>query len=484
MITCLHCGFENPVNHRFCQNCGKSLEALTQPQLDFIGKQAQPEADAQNSPSTLDGYSDNYRSNPDQDADRQLVERQPEELDPDLSSVDLASEAAISATQVAEPKILTVENDQPQLLAASDPISQVSSAAAEAEAINSIANQIPDDISPDLVSQINFSDSQEDQQEALSAVEKVEEQLINSLSEAEFAELQSISSEPEDTEITRLIQNSANEKAPLQLLRLSYAGITDVGQERDHNEDNFVMLSQVFSTENAAHEVIRDQKGLFVVCDGMGGHDGGEVASAIAIEQIVSQAQAFWHGDLPSESDLKQIILKANQAIFDHNEQESRCDLGRMGTTLILLAIHNTQVAIAHVGDSRIYRVTAQKLEQITRDHEVANRLIDQGMSVAVARARLDAHQLTQALGPFENHQVNPTINYFQLTEPTIFLLCSDGLCDDNVIEENWQTHLLPLLDQQTNLATGVQELVYLGNYLNGHDNITAIAVQCLVGST
>ncbi|MDX1976483.1 MAG: serine/threonine phosphatase, partial [Pseudanabaenaceae cyanobacterium bins.68] len=278
-------------------------------------------------------------------------------------------------------------------------------------------------------------------------------------------------------EITKVIQP----KPKVQLKHLAHAGLTDVGQSRDHNEDDFVILSQGFYRQTAAPQIFQDHKGLFIVCDGMGGHDGGEVASALAIAEISQHFQDFWQQGIPSEAELRQIILKANQAIFNLNEQESRRDLSRMGTTLVLLAIHNLQVAIAHVGDSRIYRVTSSKLEQLTRDHEVANRLIDQGMPEAMARARYDAHQLTQALGPFDAQMINPSLNYFAVTEPTLFLLCSDGLCDEDLVEKNWQEYLLPLLNPDTDLKTGVQELVSFANYLNGHDNITAIAVQCLV---
>jgi serine/threonine protein phosphatase PrpC len=461
MIICSNCGDENPVSHHFCQSCGASL--------------ADSESIATSS------------------AINQLETAQPISSTAAISLVDQTAIATENPTEQISENIEIQPEPPANLLASdllptdlkSDEISDLTSnyqALAEMAEIQSISNLIPDDIPSDLVVQADLTASTAAIEPG--AIENVENELSNSLTAAEFNDLQKIdpedSSNPEESEVTKVLQPKTIEQTPVHLQYLRYAGLTDVGQEREHNEDNFVMLSQLFSSENAAHEVIQNQKGLFVVCDGMGGHEGGEVASAIAIEQIVQQSESFWHDQLPTEPELKQIIFSANQAIFDQNEQESRRDLGRMGTTLVMVAIHNTDVAIAHVGDSRIYRITAQKLEQITRDHEVANRLIDQGMSVVAARARADAHQLTQALGPFDNRQIAPTINYFQVTEPTLFLLCSDGLCDDNLVEENWQTHLLPLLEPDVNLRSGVQDLVYLANYLNGHDNITAIAVQCL----
>ena len=90
---------------------------------------------------------------------------------------------------------------------------------------------------------------------------------------------------------------------------------------------------------------------------------------------------------------------------------------------------------------------------------------------------RVDSHQLTQALGPHSLDYINPDIQYLKLTEPTLFLLCSDGLCDRNVIEDNWQSHLLPILNSEIDVEVGMEKLIELGNQLNGHDNLTAILV-------
>lgn len=268
----------------------------------------------------------------------------------------------------------------------------------------------------------------------------------------------------------------------VKLLHLSHAGLTDVGRQREHNEDTFISLSQINVAENPA-QLEQTLRGLFIVCDGMGGHAGGEVASAITITKITESFQPFWRDKLPGEQKLKEIIASANQTIYELNDQEFRHDTGRMGTTLAMLAVYNTDVLIAHVGDSRVYKISDRALEQITRDHEVANRLIDNGVSPEIAFARADAHQLTQALGPNANHQINPTVQLWQLQEPTLFLLCSDGLCDHDVVEQNWETHLLPLLAPDADLKLGVRKLIELGNTLNGHDNITAILVKCEVES-
>ncbi len=265
---------------------------------------------------------------------------------------------------------------------------------------------------------------------------------------------------------------------------IHYAGKTDVGVQRDRNEDDFIAIFQTRSIDGKSQISDRSHRGLFVLCDGMGGHDGGEVASAIAVNSITEQFRPFWIDTLPGEKKLNEIILNANQEIFAKNETEQRQSLGRMGTTLVMLAMHDLEVVIAHVGDSRIYKVTNSsdlepKLEQITRDHEVLNQLLDRGVELEVAMSRPDIHQLTQALGPNPSDRVDPAIQFFALAEPTLFLLCSDGLCDNDAIEQNWRSHLLPILNKEIDLQTGLDNLIELGNNVNGHDNLTAILVLC-----
>ena len=278
----------------------------------------------------------------------------------------------------------------------------------------------------------------------------------------------------------------------VQLQDITYAGKTDVGMQRDRNEDDFVAIFQTRSINGKSQISDRSRRGLFVLCDGMGGHDGGEVASAIAVNSITDQFRPFWIDTLPGEKKLNEIIGNANQAIFTKNENEKRQSLGRMGTTLVVLGIHDLDVVIAHVGDSRIYKVTNNpnpeseskpeaepKLEQITRDHEVLNQLLDLGIEPEVAQSRPDAHQLTQALGPNPSDRLEPEIEFFTLTEPTLFLLCSDGMCDNDVVDDNWRSHLLPILNKEVDLQTGLDRLIELGNNVNGHDNLTAILVLC-----
>jgi protein phosphatase len=147
-----------------------------------------------------------------------------------------------------------------------------------------------------------------------------------------------------------------------------------------------------------------------------------------------------------------------------------------------MLLMQNTKLAVAHLGDSRLYRLTPKGgLEQMTVDHEVGQREIAKGLSPSVAYARPDAYQLTQALGPRDADFVHPDINFFEIHEDCLLLLVSDGLSDHDLLETNWQTHLTPLLSSSTNLESGLSDLVDLANEYNGHDNITAILIRVKV---
>ena len=267
---------------------------------------------------------------------------------------------------------------------------------------------------------------------------------------------------------------------PMQLLSLEDAGRTDVGRQRRHNEDYFGVQTALTKIETPLGRNIQ-ARGLYILCDGMGGHAGGEVASALAVKTLSQYFQAHWENELPDEDCIRQGVLAANQAIYDVNQQDARSGSGRMGTTLVMLLVQETQVAVVHVGDSRLYKVNRRGIEQITVDHEVGQREIKRGVEKAIAYSRPDAYQLTQALGPRNEHFVDPDIKFIELNEDTLLLLCSDGLCDNDLIENNWQTHLQPLLSSRANLEQGVNELIELANQYNGHDNITAVLVRAKV---
>jgi protein phosphatase len=267
----------------------------------------------------------------------------------------------------------------------------------------------------------------------------------------------------------------------MKLTSIEEAGRSDIGRQRDHNEDFFSIQSE-FRRQETPNGRTLSAKGFYILCDGMGGHAGGEVASALAVETLRQYFQQHWKEQLPGENTIREAITQANQAIYDLNQQSSSSGVGRMGTTLVMVLIQDTQAAIAHVGDSRLYRFSRRKgLEQLTVDHEVGQREIQRGVEPEVAYHRPDAYQLTQALGPRDENFINPDVQFLELNEDLLLLLCSDGLTDNNLLETHWRTHLEPLLNFESNLEQGVNQLIDLANDFNGHDNITAVAVRARV---
>ncbi|MBN3939332.1 serine/threonine phosphatase [Nostoc sp. NMS9] len=268
----------------------------------------------------------------------------------------------------------------------------------------------------------------------------------------------------------------------MQLSSLEDAGRTDVGRQRHHNEDYFGIETKIHKLEFPKSRVLEGH-GLYILCDGMGGHAGGEIASELAVNTLRQYFQEHWIANqLPTEDSIREAVYLANEAIYKLNQQDARSGVGRMGTTLVMLLIQDTQAAVAHVGDSRLYRLTRkQGLEQVTVDHEVGQREINRGVEASIAYARPDAYQLTQALGPRDENSINPDVGFFDINEDTLLLLASDGLSDNDLLETHWQTHLEPLLSSGVNLERGVTDLIDLANQYNGHDNITGILIRAKV---
>ncbi|MEO0352002.1 MAG: serine/threonine phosphatase, partial [Cyanobacteria bacterium P01_A01_bin.15] len=268
---------------------------------------------------------------------------------------------------------------------------------------------------------------------------------------------------------------------PMKLTGLEDAGQSHVGQQRDHNEDNYFIQSALSRQETLSSQTL-DARCAYILCDGMGGHSGGEVASQLAVDTLREYLDQHWSADLPDEVELRRAISLANQVIYDKNQAEDRTGSARMGTTLVMLLVKGTQAVSAHVGDSRLYRYTKRLgLQQITVDHEVGQREIKRGVEPAIAYTRPDAYQLTQALGPCGQDVLEPSFNYLNLTEDTLLLLCSDGLSDDRLLETHCATHIEPVLRGHKGIEEGVADLIELANEHNGHDNITALVVKLKV---
>jgi protein phosphatase len=267
-----------------------------------------------------------------------------------------------------------------------------------------------------------------------------------------------------------------------KLLNLEDAACTHVGRKREHNEDCFGIVSRVESEHNPKGKNISAQ-GLYILCDGMGGHAGGEIASSMTVDVLRDYFSTRWEDTLPDEQTIREGIVAANEAVFQINQKNSSQGSGRMGTTLVLVLIQDRDIAIAHVGDSRCYGITpTQGLIQLTLDHEVGQQQILRGVDPEIAYGRPDSYQLTQAIGPRDRNYIAPEIRFFELQEDTLILLASDGLTDNQLLENYWLTNVAPLLATDANLQAGVDRLIDFANEYNGHDNITALVVRATLG--
>ncbi|WP_310410733.1 serine/threonine phosphatase [Chamaesiphon sp. OTE_8_metabat_110] len=267
------------------------------------------------------------------------------------------------------------------------------------------------------------------------------------------------------------------------LIDLEDAAATHVGKKRDHNEDCFGIVSRI-ERQNSPKGNSVSARGVYILCDGMGGHDGGEIASAMTVDILRDYFATRWSDNtLPDEQTIREGIVAANEAVFEINQKKAAHGSGRMGTTLVLVLVQDQNIAVAHVGDSRCYGITpSQGLIQLTLDHEVGQQQILRGVDPDIAYGRPDSYQLTQAIGPRDRNYIAPDIRFFELQEDTLIVLASDGLTDNQLLESYWLTNVAPLLSNKTNLQDGVDRLIDFANEYNGHDNITALVVRAKLG--
>ncbi|NEQ18966.1 MAG: serine/threonine-protein phosphatase, partial [Microcoleus sp. SIO2G3] len=227
---------------------------------------------------------------------------------------------------------------------------------------------------------------------------------------------------------------------------------------------------------------------LAIVCDGIGGHEGGNVASNLAIETIQQQLQdltkAFSEHTDPVTllADLESAAAAANDKISQRNDNEHRQGRQRMGTTLVMALHIANEMYIAHVGDSRAYWITRHGCYQVTLDDDVASREVRLGYATYRDAVQQGASgSLVQALGMSASNSLHPTSQRFILDEDCIFLLCSDGLSDFDRVEQYWETEILPIITEKDNVLKVTEKLLEIANNQNGHDNVTIAVVHCQV---
>ncbi len=264
-------------------------------------------------------------------------------------------------------------------------------------------------------------------------------------------------------------------------ITVEWAAETDQGLSRDRNEDACYPQGQ--GHKQVISGVTASQKSgsalpLLVVCDGIGGHEQGNVASQTAIQTFLSTLQPLaQQGDLSPATvaqGLKQAMVTVNTNIVNRNNDEHRSDRARMGTTAVLALVHFPYVSVAHLGDSRAYRVTAHTAYQITLDDDVASREARLGYALYQEATHMaGGGALVQALGINDSEYLYPTVQHFLIDDPCVLLLCSDGLSDYDRVETLWPHTVAPLVGQAAPLEPAIQSLIRWANQLNGHDNIT-----------
>ncbi len=263
--------------------------------------------------------------------------------------------------------------------------------------------------------------------------------------------------------------------------KIIYSTCTDTGPSRQRNED------ACYPASGSTITVPPHPKAIAIVCDGIGGHEGGNVASNLAIATLQQQIEQLPLDDRNLDSinlsiALERFAILANDQISDRNDKENRQGRQRMGTTLVMAVAHRHEMYITHVGDSRAYLITRTGCYQITLDDDVAAREVRLGYAVyRDALQQPSAGSLVQALGM--SASVHPTIGRFVIDEDCVFLLCSDGLSDFDLVDSCWETEILPILEGKLDVATATRQLVEIGNTRNGHDNITVALVHCIVNT-
>jgi protein phosphatase len=234
------------------------------------------------------------------------------------------------------------------------------------------------------------------------------------------------------------------------------AARTSKGRVRTGNEDSFGM---------------QPEHGIYVVCDGMGGAAGGEVASRMAVDTILAQMSASPDPGLDAGRDRLHIaIAEANRIVLERAEREPK--LCGMGTTLVALLLENSHALVAHAGDSRCYLLRGGKLERVTQDHSLVDEQMRLGAMTAEEAERSPLRSvITRAVGT--QPSVTEDVAEIQPEAGDIFLLCSDGLTRE--VDEDG---IARILSAGSDLDLAAQALVDAANEAGGRDNVTALVVR------
>ena len=234
--------------------------------------------------------------------------------------------------------------------------------------------------------------------------------------------------------------------------------LTDIGVTREMNQDYF------FTSE----EPVGNLPNLFIVADGMGGHNAGEFASRCTVETIVKTVSESEKED--AVSILEEAISSANSYLLEHARKNA--DMAGMGTTIVVATVKGAELSVANVGDSRLY-IAGKEIRQITKDHSLVQEMVRMGeLDAEKAKSHPDKNIITRAIGAQEKVK----IDFFEveLNPGEKVMMCTDGLT--NMLED---TELFAILSEPgKNLAEKVEKMVNMANQNGGKDNITVVVFQ------
>ncbi|HIZ06948.1 MAG TPA: Stp1/IreP family PP2C-type Ser/Thr phosphatase [Candidatus Eubacterium avistercoris] len=234
--------------------------------------------------------------------------------------------------------------------------------------------------------------------------------------------------------------------------------LTDIGVTREMNQDYF------FTSE----EPVGNLPNLFIVADGMGGHNAGEFASRYTVETIVKTVSESEKKD--AVSILEEAISSANSYLLEHARENE--GMAGMGTTIVAATVKGSELSVANVGDSRLY-IAGKEMRQITKDHSLVQEMVRMGeLDAEKAKSHPDKNIITRAIGAQENVKVD----FFEvaLKPGEKVMMCTDGLT--NMLED---TELFAILSEPgKNLAEKVEKMVNMANQNGGKDNITVVVFQ------
>ena len=237
-------------------------------------------------------------------------------------------------------------------------------------------------------------------------------------------------------------------------------GASDIGRVRSSNQDSFIMGK------------MSDSVGFAVVCDGMGGANGGNIASEIATNVISEHIKSAYRDNMGSNSIrylLMSAVIAANAEIYDR-AQEDETLLG-MGTTVVAVVVVDNLAHIVHVGDSRAYIVSPNNIEQITHDHSVVQSMLDNGeITEQEARKHPNRNVITRALGVRD--KVDVDYDEISLSEYDILLICTDGLT--NFVEDKKIAKII----KKNKISEYPNVLIDTANNNGGGDNITVVTLS------